>query len=149
MWLIRILIQNGLAFFLTWVTIASNLNMATFLTYGLGIELTLATSTALSIVFTLICLYFVLENFVWQRYLLYIFTPWCVVLMGLVGSLIKNWNGSAPTRNNYITLVMLVASVVFALIKVIMFALYRTVCRPSVDKKESHKLLQAKQYRTT
>lgn len=146
-WLMRILIQNGLALFLTWVTIASNLNMATFLTYDLGVEYFIPTTIALLIVFALIVFYFVIENFVWQKYLLYVFTPWVVILVGLSGSLYKNWSSASPTRNNIITLIMLVCSSLLFVGKIVMFVLYHTYCRPSVDKKESHKLLQAKQNR--
>jgi hypothetical protein len=149
-WLIRVLTQNGLALYLTWVTIATNLNMAAYITYGLGVELTISTSLALGVVFLLILVYFIVENYIWQRYLLYVFTPWPVVLFALGGSLLKNWpsdaNGQA-TRNNILTLVMFIVSVILFIVKLIMFGLYQTKCKPSVDKRESHKLLQAKQNR--
>ena len=123
--------------------------MATFLSYGgPGLEMTTATTISLVIIFTLMTAYFVMENFVWQRYLLYVFTPWCVVLVALVGSLLKNWNMSAPTRNNFITLVLLVFASAYTVCKIVMFGLYQTVCKPRVDKKESHKLLQAKEGRS-
>lgn len=140
----RALIQNGLAFFLTWTTIASTLNMATYLTYDLGIDLSVATTTALLIICTIMSIYFVIENFVWQRYLLYVFAPWCVILIALSGSLLKNWM-APPSRNNIITLVVLVLAVGYTAVKFVMFGLYQTVCKPSIDRRESHKLLQAKE----
>lgn len=119
--------------------------MATYLTYDLKVELSLSTTIALGVIALLTSVYFLVENFIWQKYLLYVFTPWIVLAIALSGSLIKNWSQSVPTRNNIITLIILSVSVLYSIVKVVMFSLYHTVCRQKVDRKESHKLLQMKQ----
>lgn len=108
--------------------------------------MTISTSISLIIIASIVTAYFILENFIWQKYLLYVFTPWIVLVVGLSGSLLRNWNKNAPpTRNNLITFIILAGSVLFSVVKVVMFSLYHTVCKQRVDKKESHKLLQIKQ----
>ncbi len=66
-WLNRILLQNGLAFFVTWLSLATNLNFAIFLTYSASIEVSISSTVALAIILVLVIVYFILENFVWQR----------------------------------------------------------------------------------
>ncbi|RNA30149.1 hypothetical protein BpHYR1_000739 [Brachionus plicatilis] len=147
LWLVRILVQNGLAFFATWVTIASCLNLATYLTYDLLIELSISTTCSLSILSFICVLFSIFENFIWQKYLLYTFSPWLVLLTGLSGSLYKNYpkNEQNLSRNNILTMCLLMACACFFVVKIVMFSLYKTIWKERVDKKESHRLLQAKQ----
>ncbi|CAF1032596.1 unnamed protein product, partial [Brachionus calyciflorus] len=66
----RILIQNGLATFATWLTLATNLNFATFLTYDCGINQDISSTIILFIILIIAVVYFIIENFIWQKYLL-------------------------------------------------------------------------------
>jgi uncharacterized protein YacL len=125
-WLNRFLVQNGLGFFLTWLSLASNLNFANFLSYSANIDQSIGSTVALVIIIGVIGTYFVLENFIWQRYLVYMFTPWFVVVVALIGSLNKNWSSSSPNRNNIITLVLLICVIILIAIKITMFVLYHT-----------------------
>lgn len=134
-----------MAFYLTWVTIASCLNLSIYLTYEANFEMSFSSSISLAIIAILIFIYFIVENFIWQHYLVYIFTPWLVLIIGLSGSLLKNYSFQKPTRNNLITFGILIGSLLFSVTKLLMCFLYHTVCKEKLDKKESHRLLQYKQ----
>lgn len=125
-WLNRFIVQNGLGFFVTWLSLASNLNFANFLTFSASVPQENSSTLALVIIIIVVVTYFVLENFIWQRYLVYMFTPWFVVIVALIGSLTKNWNQSSPKRNNIITLIFLLIILCLFAVKMIMFVLYHT-----------------------
>lgn len=125
-WINRILVQNGLGFFLTWLSLATNLNFAIFLTYGASVAVDISSTAVLIIILALIVTYFVLENFVWQRYMMYLFAPWFVLNLALIGSISKNYNGTTPSRNNILTVVLLILVVIFTIVKICMVVLYHT-----------------------
>lgn len=139
--------QNGLAFFATWVTIASCLNLATYLTYDLLIEMSISTTCVLTILLLIGMIFSIFENFFWQKHLLYTFSPWIVLISGIGGSLYKNYpkDYKILSRNNKLTMCLFIVFSCLFLIKIIMFCLYKTIWKEKVDKKESHRLLQAKQ----
>lgn len=132
---------------LTWAVINSILNLAVFLTYSLGLHNDVSCTICLIMLSFILVVYFVTENFIWQKYLLYIFTTWFGVQVGLGGMLWRAWSDSnqSLSRNNLIVMAMFFMSVVFTIGKFIMFTLYHTCCKQQVDKRESHKLLQMKQ----
>ena len=123
-----------MAFYLTWLSLASNLNFASFLHYVAGVDLYLSSTIALIIILGCIVTYFVLENLIYQRYLLYVFTPWIVVIIALSGSIGKNWVTAAPSRNNIITAVLLAITILLAIGKIVMFILYHTALKSRVDR---------------
>lgn len=128
-WMVRFFIQNGIAFYATWVSIAANLNFAIYISWRLGADIQNASTAALFLVLGAIINYFILENFVWRRYLHYTFSPWIVIFVALVGSLTKNWQASSPTRNNIITLIMLIIVIFLIIARIILFILYKTVLK--------------------
>ena len=132
-WLVRILVQNSLGLFLTWVSIASNLNFAFFLGYNAGVNIYTSASIALAIILLTIIVYFILENFIWQRYLLYMFSPWFVIHIALIGCLVRNWNAGSPSVNNIFALIMLIIAFFMLIVKIVMFILYHTVLKNRVD----------------
>jgi hypothetical protein len=131
-WLIRILVLNGLGFFATWVSIATSLNFGQFLSYSCAVEPKLASSICLVVISLLFIAYFLIDNFFWPKYSLYLFTPWIVVNVALVGSVTKNWVNGAPTRNNIVTLAMLIVTFLFGMAKIVMFVLYKTALRNKI-----------------
>ena len=129
----RFFVQNGLAFYATWVSIASNLNFAIYISWRLGANIENAGTGALFLVLAAIITYFILENFVWRSYLLYQFSPWIVITIALIGSLTKNWQSSSPTRNNIITLIMLIVVVLLIIARIILFILYKTKLKHKIN----------------
>lgn len=64
---------------------------------------------------------------------MYMFTPWFVVIFALIGSLAKNWIGASPSRNNILTLVILIIACLCATAKIVFFRLYQTRWKSKVD----------------
>ena len=128
------MLQNGIGFFLTWLSLASNLNLAIFLTYEAGVAVDISSTIALIVILAAVVVYFILENFIWQRFLLYLFTPWIVLILALSGSLNKNWVNTSPTRNNIITLIILIIVAIMSITKIVMCVLYHTLCKSRVSR---------------
>ncbi|MEE6474592.1 hypothetical protein FKM82_010435 [Ascaphus truei] len=115
LWLIRILVQNGIALYATWTTVASLLNFAVVLTYNGGFPNSTSGTVALSILAFEVVLWFCLENFVFDKYVRYTITVYPVVIVGLSGALDKNYNASSPGRNSvFIAVLLAVACALFA-----------------------------------
>lgn len=102
----------------------------------------------LSVMGFVLLVYCIFENFVWQKYLVYVITPWFVLILNNGGILIKNWVQSYPSRNNMASLLLLVITVFFTFIKIIMLIFYHTTCKQKLDKNKSHMLLQELQNKT-
>ena len=102
----------------------------------------------LSVLGFVLLAYCILENFIWQKYLVYVISPWFVVILNNGGILIKNWVQSNPSRNNMASLLLLVITVFFTFVKIIMFIFYHTTCKQKLDKNKSHMLLQELQNKT-
>lgn len=147
-WMNRFILQNGIAFYLTWLSLATNLNFAIFLTYDASIEVSISSTVALICILIIIVAYWVVENFIYPRYFLYIYTPWFVLNLALIGSVSKNYVSAAPTRNNIMTVILLVHVIIFTIVKVVLNILYHTkwahkvhstcLCRRSTEEKVGH-----------
>ena len=113
---IRILIQNGLVIYRTWVLIATSLSFGIVLTYEAGVDNATASTISLSIVAVNVILDFVFDVFVWDRYFRYTFSHWGVYIWALTGVLAKNWEPS--DRNSILSLVLLLLCVLLLIIKI-------------------------------
>ncbi|XP_028818342.1 uncharacterized protein LOC114769472 [Denticeps clupeoides] len=115
LWLIRVLVQNGLATYTTWTTIATLINLNIVLAYDAGMSQSDAGTVALSILLVEACVWFILENFVFEKHVRYILTIYPVVIIALSGNMTKNYNHAGPSRNGLFTAVLLaLACVLFA-----------------------------------
>ncbi|XP_076813709.1 uncharacterized protein LOC143460178 isoform X3 [Clavelina lepadiformis] len=110
LWLMRILVQNGLALFNTWLTVASAIGFCELITYkdspaesqaalrGFFTEEDASTLT-LSLVLSIIVTWFIMENFVWQKYCQYTLTVYPVYILALAGLVGRLQNEEDATRN--------------------------------------------------
>ncbi|XP_032632446.1 uncharacterized protein LOC116822575 [Chelonoidis abingdonii] len=115
LWLIRILVQNGIALYGTWTTIATLLNFAVVLIFSGNVSNKIATATSLAILTFELVIWFSLENFVLDKYVRYNLTVYPVVIVALTGIVWKNYSPSSPADNSMFTVVLLaVACVTFA-----------------------------------
>ncbi|XP_078072827.1 uncharacterized protein LOC144495904 isoform X2 [Mustelus asterias] len=115
LWLVRILIQNGVAVYATWTTIATLLNFAIVLTYSGSITTVTSGTVSLSILAFEVVLWFCLENLLLDKYVRYTLTVYPVIIVALSGSLDQNYNALSPTRNNiYIAVLLAAACTAFA-----------------------------------
>ena len=82
---------------MTWLSLAANFKFAIFFGYSTGADVDTGSMIALIIILLAFKEYFVLENFLWQQYHLYMFTPLFVLIIALIESIQQNWNASAST----------------------------------------------------
>ena len=91
-WVIHMLVNNGIAVYATWVTVAALRSLALILTYFHGIERELSVTIALGILMLLIVVWFILENTIFREDLLYTITIYPVLIWIFVASIILNLN---------------------------------------------------------
>ena len=98
-WATRLFVQNGIAFYATWVTIATLLNFNSALVYLAKVEMELCGTIILGILTAEICVYFIVENFICEKYLRYTFSVYATLAVALTGILHAHWD---PTKRNAI-----------------------------------------------
>ncbi|XP_078575442.1 uncharacterized protein LOC144861420 [Branchiostoma floridae x Branchiostoma japonicum] len=131
LWLIRALVHNGLAIYATWCTIATLLGFGNVLTYESGYDNEDVSTGILGLLLAIILVWFVLENFVFERYCRYTLVPYVVVVVALSGLIDKyiTFTGGLDKRNAIFACVMLGVS---SLVLVVRFSLviWRHVTQP-------------------
>lgn len=128
-WLIRFLVQNGLAIYATWTTVATLLNVAMVMIYKGGVENSLACTIILGVLSFVIVLWFVLDNFVLDNYTRYTFTPNIVFVVALAGSVSKNFNLDTRETISIFLVVMLSVASLLLLLKLLIMV-YRHIRTP-------------------
>ncbi|CAF0895098.1 unnamed protein product, partial [Didymodactylos carnosus] len=119
-WLVRLLVHNGLAIYVTWLFLAMNLNLTIWIKV-MGKNATDAATAALSIVLLGIIIYFVCENIIFYKSMAYTWIPWFVLIFALSGVMSLNYT-SIPTRNQSYVLALLIMCCILFVIRVIVFA---------------------------
>ena len=98
-WLYVALPLNSLGLYATWVVIASMANLGHVLQYVGEISSTQVSHICLGILLTIIILYFILENTVFDHYIRFLLTPYLVVIWASIGIIAKNQNVADSTKN--------------------------------------------------
>ncbi|XP_078576131.1 uncharacterized protein LOC144861891 [Branchiostoma floridae x Branchiostoma japonicum] len=131
LWLIRLLVHNGLAIYGTWVTLACLLGFGTVLTYESGYDNEDVSTGILGLLLAIILVWFVLENYVFERYCRYTLVPYVVVVVALSGTVDKffKFYGGFEKRNAVVACALLAVS---CLVLVVRFSLviWRHVTQP-------------------
>lgn len=126
-WLIRFLVQNALAFYATWVTIATILNFSVVLVYFADVSQDTTGTVCTCIVAAEITIWIILDTFVLDQYARYIFSPYIVVIVALAGIIDANY--VSGELNSILTVILeAVACAAFVLKLVLM--LWRHFKRP-------------------
>ncbi|XP_071769881.1 uncharacterized protein LOC139923078 [Centroberyx gerrardi] len=107
LWLLRVLVQNGVAVYATWTTIATLVNLTIVLTNDANMSPTDAATVSLSILTVVLLVWFILENTILDKHVRYILTIYPVVIWALSGILTKNYDAAAPGRNDIFTVALL------------------------------------------
>ncbi|XP_019897292.1 uncharacterized protein si:ch211-161h7.5 [Esox lucius] len=118
LWLIRVLVQNGLCVYSTWTTIASLINFTIVMNYNADLTAMDAATVSLSILTAEVLVWFILENFVFEKHMRYILTIYPVVILALCGNMTKNYDEAAPSRNAYFTAVLLGVAITLFVVRV-------------------------------
>lgn len=121
-WLTRILVQNGLAFFATWVSIATLLNFAIVLTYYWSVDVQVSSTVALGLLSLDILVWFSLDTFVFDKFVRYTVTPYIVLVIALTGSVTKNFDLENNRRNSIFTTALLSVACILFVVKILLVA---------------------------
>lgn len=108
-WMVRLVVQNGLAMFAMWGTVASMFNFAVVLTYRTGARQSVSSSVALSIFTLEIIIWWIFDNFVFEKYFRFLLTPYVVLILSIAGITSKNWD---PANGNAVYTLVLFCLVV-------------------------------------
>lgn len=135
-WLIRFFIQNGIAFYAAWVTVATLLNLGCVLTYKDGsdvsdiyLEQDVSSTIVLAIASVEIVLWFTLDLTVFDKYTRYTFSPYITLTVAFAGVVQKNYDLDNAYRNSVFSLVLLIVAAICLLVKVTVL-IYRHFKRP-------------------
>ncbi|XP_053409124.1 uncharacterized protein LOC123561480 isoform X2 [Mercenaria mercenaria] len=135
-WLIRLLIQNGIAFYAAWVTVATLLNLGVVLTYKDGSDVTdtflaqdISSTIILAIVSVEILLWFSFDLTILDKYTRYTFSPYITLTVALAGIVQKNFNLDTAYRNSVFSVVLLTVAAICLVVKLTVM-LWRHFKRP-------------------
>ncbi|XP_051910254.1 uncharacterized protein LOC127593076 [Hippocampus zosterae] len=120
LWLVRVLVQNGIAMYATWTTIASLLNLAIVLNTYASLSQTSAATISLAILVVVVFVWFVLENFFLDKHVRYILVIYPVVIWALIGSYTKNYDAESPSQTGIFAVVVLAAACVLFATRIIL-----------------------------
>lgn len=128
-WLVRFLVQNGIAFYATWCTIATLLNLGIVISYTSdpAIDQSVASTVSLSILTVEILSWFTLDIFFLDKYVRYNFSPYIVLVLALTGVVTKNY---VPGKTNAIFAVVLLALASVAFVVKLFTMFWRHFKRP-------------------
>ncbi|XP_060920826.1 uncharacterized protein si:ch211-161h7.5 [Labrus mixtus] len=115
LWLHRVLVQNGIAIYATWTTIASHVNLTIVLVDSANMSQSDAAVLALSVLTVLLLVWFILENSVLDKHVRYILSIYPSVIWALTGVFDQNYVAAFPSRTNiFIVSLLAIACVLFA-----------------------------------
>jgi hypothetical protein len=111
------IILNALGIWAGWCTIASMLNLAIVLTYVVGVQQHIACTIVLSILAFQVIVYLHIDSIWFEKDFRFLFSPHFVLMWGLSGSLMNNWD--FDNANSIVTVLLLSAAVLMTLVKII------------------------------
>lgn len=130
-WWIWIAVQNGLAIYATWTSIATTLNMAVVMEYVSGVDHEISGTVALSFVAAGFLFWSIFELSALDKYARYLFMPYLVVCWALGGAIAAHWGKDWDNndRNAIYTATILAVAVALGVIKFILL-FYRHFKKP-------------------
>nr|XP_057916127.1 uncharacterized protein si:ch211-161h7.5 [Doryrhamphus excisus] len=144
LWLIRILVQNGVMIYTTWTTIATLINLAIVLTYEAKMSPTDAATVSYCALTVLLLVWFFVENVVLDRHVRYILIDYPVVIWALAGNFDKHYNAESPSRSGIFIVVLLAASSLLFVVRVLLVfwrhfkqPLYNNISPEAMDPMEA------------
>jgi len=123
-------VVNGLAIYTTWTTIASLINIGTALVYVGGVSNKDASLAMLSLLVIIHCTWFVLENFVFDKYVRFILTQYLVVIWAINGVRAKKMDDENVPQEikDFVLAILIIAAITFVVRVAIV--IYRYVKKP-------------------
>lgn len=116
-WFARMFVHNGIALYCAWTSIASLLNLSIVLMYQANASRETVAWLSLAIVNLLVVIIFILETFVFDKYMRYTFSHYITLVVALSGILSQNYASDLAYMNYAIFL--LVLSGVLGVVKIL------------------------------
>lgn len=127
LWLTRIFVHNGVAFYCAWTNVASLLNLVIVLLYVDAVKASTCAWIALSILCAVELLVFILEVFVFDKYVRYVIAHYVTLIVALAGILAKNYE----TGLDYANFIIVLLALTFVLgVAKLVIAIYRGKISP-------------------
>ncbi|KAF7669267.1 hypothetical protein LDENG_00203220 [Lucifuga dentata] len=120
LWLLLVLVQNGVMLYTTWTTIATLINLTIVLCYDAKLSPTDAATISYSALTGLLLVWFITENFVLDKHMRYILIIYPVVIWALCGNLDKNYDANSPSRNGIFIAVLLALVCVLFVVRIVL-----------------------------
>ncbi|KAI1889156.1 hypothetical protein AGOR_G00176180 [Albula goreensis] len=139
-WYIRFMTQNGLALYAAWTTIEALVNFGVVLKYCAGFQDPPVSTVVLTLLFVGLLLWFIFESFVFQKYILYTFSVYPVVILGLGAMFTKSYRfNNIPPNTIYCGFLMIVTTILNS-IRLVAVCFYRETKKPLHLSKHSFPL---------
>ncbi|XP_011487257.1 uncharacterized protein LOC101165850 [Oryzias latipes] len=120
LWLLRVLVQNGVMVYTTWTTIATLLNLTIVLVYDANMSPIDAATISYSLLSVLLVVWFALENSIFDKHMRYVLITYVVVIWALAGNMDKNYDANSPGRIGIFIAVLLAVSCVLFVVRIIL-----------------------------
>merc|ERR1712154_73846 len=124
--LYRILLLNGIAFYLTWTNIASCLNIGIVVAFVADMSIYIASNIALSVLTVIVLVYIVLDFYYLREYLVFTYSPYFILLWALSGILTNSGDeyGDLKGAPKVFVTGLLILSAVSLVVKVVLGIYY-------------------------
>lgn len=120
-WCVRLLVINGVMFLGAWTTIATLVNFNTALIYEFGANTTTAGCVSLAILLTIVLGWFILENFIFEKYTRYAISHYITLTIGVSGILKKNWTDGYGIQGFILSILIVVVILFVARLVIIVY----------------------------
>lgn len=129
LWLLRVLVQNGIMIYTTWTTIATLINLTIVLIYNVEMDPATAATISYCILAAVLLVWFVVEQLALDKHVRYILTTYPVVIWALSGNFDKNYNEESPDQNGILIVLLLCVACVIFVVR-IGLVIWRHIKRP-------------------
>lgn len=129
LWLHRVLVQNGVAIYATWTTVASMVNLDIVLIYDTDMSQAEGSTISLSILTGVLIVWFILENTLLDKYVRFIVSIYPVMIWALAGVFAENYDAEEPSRNNIFVAALLAVACTLFVARVIL-VVWKSIKKP-------------------
>ncbi|XP_050404418.1 uncharacterized protein LOC126820458 [Patella vulgata] len=136
-WLVRLLVQNGMAFYATWTSVATLLNFGMVLAYKADLEQDIVSTAMLTIVSVEVVFWFISDIVLFDKYTRYIFSPYIMQVIAFSGVVSRNYNLDTMYRNSIFMLTLLIVAAVLLVLKVLIL-FFRHFTSPITPKDNNY-----------
>ncbi|XP_065070865.1 uncharacterized protein LOC135695646 [Rhopilema esculentum] len=133
LWLVRFLVQNGIIFYIAWVSIASCINAAVSMQADLHFSRSKAGAISLSFLLATVVIWSILENFVFRKFTRFVAAEYIVLILGSSGVLAKQWTDGSGNQA-FVLCILIVSVLLFGLRLTLLFVRKGDGCRGEQTK---------------